>query len=95
LQREKEVPSEEKKSEQVKQPHVYNVQKKRLSYKEQREFEMLEKDLSDLEAEKKAISEKLSSTETSFDELQYLSKRIGEISHLIDQKELRWLELSE
>jgi ATP-binding cassette subfamily F protein uup len=95
LQREKEIPSEEKKSEQVKQPHVYNVQKKRLSYKEQREFEMLEKDLSDLEAEKKAISEKLSSAETSFDELQHLSKRIGEISHLIDQKELRWLELSE
>ena len=95
LQREKEVPSEEKKSEQVKQTHVYNVQKKKLSYKDQREFEMLEKELTDLEAEKKAISEKLSSTQTSFNELQLLSKRIAEISHLIDQKELRWLELSE
>jgi len=95
LQREKELPSEEKKLEPVKQPHVYNVQKKKLSYKEQREFEMLEKELADLEAEKKAISEKLSSTQTSFDELQQLSKRIVDISHLIDQKELRWLELSE
>jgi len=95
LQREKEVQPEEKKSALVKQSHVYNVQKKKLSYKDQREFDMLEKELTDLEAEKKAISEKLSSTQTSFDELQNLSRRIAEISHLIDQKELRWLELSE
>ena len=95
LQREKEVQPEEKKSALVKQSHVYNVQKKKLSYKDQREFDMLEKELTDLEAEKKAISEKLSSTQTLFDELQNLSRRIAEISHLIDQKELRWLELSE
>jgi ATP-binding cassette subfamily F protein uup len=87
-------PQQEKKAEPVKQAHQPN-QKRRLSYKEQREFEMLEKELADLEREKKEISEKLSSASLSFEELQKLSERIVKISTLIDQKELRWLELSE
>jgi ATP-binding cassette subfamily F protein uup len=87
-------PQEEKKAEPPKQTHQSN-QKRRLSYKEQREFEMLEKELADLEREKKEISEKLSSASLSFEELQKLSERIVKISALIDQKELRWLELSE
>jgi ATP-binding cassette subfamily F protein uup len=88
------VPSEEKKMELPKQTHVQN-QRRKLSYKEQREFEMLEKELADLEREKKEISEKLLFANQSFEELQKLSQRIAEISNLIDQKELRWLELSE
>lgn len=85
---------EEKKPEPHKQTRVQN-RKRKLSYKEQREFEMLEKEITDLEIEKKGISEKLSSANLPFDELQKLSERIVEISGLIDQKELRWLELSE
>jgi ATP-binding cassette subfamily F protein uup len=85
---------EEKRSEPSKQPQV-QTQKRKLSYKDQREFELLEKELSELEREKKDISEKLSSATLSFEELQKLSQRIAEISGLIDQKELRWLELSE
>ncbi|HTM91603.1 MAG TPA: ABC-F family ATP-binding cassette domain-containing protein [Flavisolibacter sp.] len=85
---------EEKKPEPSKQTQV-QIQKRKLSYKDQREFEMLEKELSELEREKKDISEKLSSASLSFEELQKLSQRIAEISELIDQKELRWLELSE
>jgi ABC transport system ATP-binding/permease protein len=85
---------EEKKPEVTKQTQVQNP-KRKLSYKEQREFETLEKQLADLEIEKKGISEKLSSAGLSFEELQKLSGRIVEISGLIDQKELRWLELSE
>jgi ATP-binding cassette subfamily F protein uup len=85
---------EEKKSESSKQAQV-QTPKRKLSYKEQREFEMLEKELTELEREKKDISEKLSSATLSFEELQKLSQRIAEISGLIDQKELRWLELSE
>jgi ABC transport system ATP-binding/permease protein len=85
---------EEKKPEVTKQTQVQNP-KRKLSYKEQREFETLEKQLADLEIEKKEISEKLSSAGLSFEELQKLSGRIVEISGLIDQKELRWLELSE
>ena len=95
MQRAKETLVDEKNKDSGKQAHVYNKQKKKLSYKEQREFEMLEKELSDLEIEKKTISENLSSAQISFDELQRLSKRVAEITILIDQKELRWLELSE
>jgi ABC transport system ATP-binding/permease protein len=85
---------EEKRPEQSKQAHVQN-QKRKLSYKEQREFEMLEKELTDLETEKKEISEKLSSSNLSFEELKKMSARIVEIATAIDQKEVRWLELSE
>ena len=87
--------AEEKKTETTKQAHVSNPQKKKLSYKEQREFEMLEKDLADLDVEKRVISEKMLSSDLPFEELQRLSERIAEISGLIDEKELRWLELSE
>jgi ABC transport system ATP-binding/permease protein len=87
-------PPEEKKPEAFRQAQVQSA-KRKLSYKEQREFEMLEGQLTDLEIEKKEISEKLSSAGLGFEELQKLSERIVEISGLIDQKELRWLELSE
>jgi ATP-binding cassette subfamily F protein uup len=69
--------------------------KKQLSYKEKREFEALEQDISRLTREKQEITEKLNSGYTPFDELQKLSVRIGEIGQMLDHKELRWLELSE
>jgi ABC transport system ATP-binding/permease protein len=86
---------EPRKAESAKQAHVSNAQKKKLSYKEQREFDGLEKEIADLEAEKKVISERMLSPSLPFEELQKLSERIAEISSLIDEKELRWLELSE
>jgi ATP-binding cassette subfamily F protein uup len=48
-----------------------------------------------LEKEKEVISQKLGDPGLPFEELQKLSERMGEISGLIDGKELRWLELSE
>lgn len=69
--------------------------KKRMSYKEKREFELLEKELADLVKEKETISQKLNGGTLPFEELQQLSHRIGEVTLLIDEKELRWLELSE
>jgi ATP-binding cassette subfamily F protein uup len=69
--------------------------KRKLSYKEQREFEMLEKQIADLEKERKEIYEKLSGGELPFDKLQQLTERAGVIGQEIDEKELRWLELSE
>ena len=51
--------------------------------------------MEELGKEKTAITEKLNSAATSFEELQRLSQRIGEIDGLLDVKELRWLELSE
>jgi ATP-binding cassette subfamily F protein uup len=68
---------------------------RKLSYKEQREFEALEKDIPLLEQEKAEITQKMSGPGLSYDELQQLSARITEISEALDQKELRWLELSE
>jgi len=44
---------------------------------------------------KRKITEKLNNGNASFDELHKLSLRIGEIGRLVDEKELRWLELSE
>lgn len=74
---------------------VSTVQVKKRSYKEKREFELLEKEMEDLGKEKDGITEKLNSAYTGFDELQKLSRRVGEIDELLDAKELRWLELSE
>lgn len=70
-------------------------QKRQLSFKEKREFETLEKEIADLTREKQNITEKLNSGTTPFDELQRLSHRIGEVTSLLDEKEMRWLELSE
>ena len=71
------------------------AKKKKLSYKEQREFEQLEKDLETLAAEKTDLEARLSSGSMPFDELQAASERIGQLMEIIDEKELRWLELSE
>lgn len=71
------------------------VDKRQPSYKEKREFESLEKDIQRLTREKQAITDQLSGGNAPFDELQRLSIRIGEISQLLDDKEFRWLELSE
>ena len=71
------------------------AKKKKLTYKEQKELEQLEKDLEALAAEKADLEEKLNSGSLAYEELQKASERIGEIMELTDEKELRWLELSE
>lgn len=85
---EKQVPASDR------EPVVVD-KKRQLSYKEKREFESLEKEISDLTKEKATITEKLNNGSTPFEELQQLSTRIGEVTQLLDEKELRWLELSE
>jgi ATP-binding cassette subfamily F protein uup len=71
------------------------VTKKKMSFKEKREFETLEKDIAALEEEKKTITEKMSTGNLGFEELQKLSKRLIAISKLLEEKELKWLELSD
>ena len=66
-----------------------------MSFKEKREFEQLEQEIAELEAEKKAIEDALCSGSLSVDELTEKSKRLPEVIDLIDEKTLRWLELSE
>ena len=93
-QRMKENGEPVEKKDMASKPSVVQSTRKKLSYKEQREFELLETELAALEKEKTEISAKLGDPLLPFDELQKLSERIGEISGLIDEKELRWLELS-
>ena len=69
------------------------VRKKKLSYKEQRELEQLEKDLEDLAAEKSELESQLSSGTLPYDKLQEASERIGKILEETDEKEFRLLEL--
>lgn len=71
------------------------VEKKKMGFKEKREFELLEKEIPALEKEKETISEKMNNPKLSYDDLQLLSKRITEIVGLLEEKEMKWLEFSE
>lgn len=72
-----------------------NRPKVKMSYKEKREFEELEKEIAQLEEEKKELETLLCSGSLSADDMLKKSNRIGEIIEALDRKELRWLELSE
>ena len=79
-------------------PRVTNevkVEKRKLSFNEKREFEQIEMEMPKLEEEKKSLENKMSESNLSFDDLQNASNRIGEIISQLEEKELRWLELSE
>ena len=71
------------------------AKKKKLTYKEQKELEQIEKDLEALAAEKAELEEALSSGTMPFDKLQEASQRIGEIIDETDENEMRWLELTD
>lgn len=72
-----------------------NTGKKKLSYKEKCEFETLESEISILENEKVTLENKLGSGTLSTEELISKSQRISKLIKLIDEKTMRWLELSE
>lgn len=88
-EKEAEKPQEEKTS------RVRLNEKRKMSFKEKREFEQLEQQIADLETEKTEIEALLCSGTLSVDELTDKSKRLPEVNDLIDEKTLRWLELSE
>ena len=69
--------------------------KRKLTYKEKRELEQLEKEIEALEAEKKQIEEALCGGTTSVDEITKMSKRLPVLNDELDEKSMRWLELSE
>ena len=68
---------------------------RKMSFKEKQEFEVLEKEIPLLEIEKTEIEEKLSSGELDNDTIIAASQRFSEVNELIDEKTMRWLELSE
>ena len=95
-------PNEPKESKEVKveketktASDINNQQKRKLTYKEKREFEQLEKEIADLEAEQQALEEALCSGTLSVEELTEKSKRLPLLKDELDEKSMRWLELSE
>ena len=69
--------------------------KRKLTFKERQEFEQLEKDIEYLEQEKNDIETALSSGTISVDEITIMSKRLPVLNDELDEKSMRWLELSE
>ena len=78
-----------------KEPEVIIPVKPKISYKEKRELEILEKEISDLNKEKDQITEKLHDASINFDSIQQFSQRFTIVSESLQSKEFRWLELSE
>ena len=91
----KEENNSAKKSETAKPSRPRPEQQRRMTYKEKQEFMQLEKDIDALEKEKKLIEEQLCSGNLPIDELTEKSKRLPVINEELDNKEMRWLELSE
>jgi len=88
----------DKEKEKPKEEKVQRVRlndRRRMTFKERKEFEQLEKDIAVLEAEKKNIEEALCSGTLSVDELTEKSKRLPKLEEELDEKTMRWLELSE
>ena len=69
--------------------------KRKMSYKEKRRFEQLEKEITELEDEQRNIEEELNSGTLSVEELMEKSKRFAVIKKMIDDKTMEWMELSE
>jgi len=94
---------EEKKAEdeakakpvEVKPAAAEATAKKKVGFKEKREFEILEKEIPQLETEKQQLTEQLSNPELAYEQVNLISRRLTEIASELEAKELRWLELSE
>ena len=70
-------------------------QKRKLSFKEKQEFAQLEQDIERLETEKAQIESALSSGTISVEQITEMSKRLPRLVEELDEKSMRWLELSE
>jgi ATP-binding cassette subfamily F protein uup len=94
----KALKEKEKKKENRKQKPVREKkprEKKKFGYKEQKEFEQLEKELPELEQKKNELEELMNSGKLSTEELSKKSEEYAVLINEIDEKEMRWLELSE
>ena len=69
--------------------------RRRMSFKEKREFEQLEREIATLEEEQRQLEEQLCSGQLSVEELTEKSKRLPLLKDELDEKSMRWLELSE
>ncbi len=88
LEEKKSAPAETEKPKEIKE-------KVRLSFKEKREFEELEKDIAGLEKRKETVIELMNAGDGDFSRLQEWATELEKIKELLEEKEMRWLELSE
>jgi len=89
----KQKDKEEKELKTLKE--VKNKPKKKLSFKEQKEYENLEREIEALEIEKKNLEDRLNSGITDYEELTKISQAIERIMEAMDEKTMRWMELEE
>ena len=87
--------TQQEKKEAVEKKSYRNETRRKMTYKEKREFEALEKDIEALEKERKELEDALSSGTLSVADITEKSKRLPEVVELLDEKSFRWLELSE
>ena len=78
-----------------KSQNAQSAERRKMSYKEKREFEQLEQEIAALEAERKLLEEQLCSGTLSIEELTEKSKRLPRLKEELDEKSMRWLELAE
>ncbi|MBQ8988675.1 MAG: ABC-F family ATP-binding cassette domain-containing protein [Prevotella sp.] len=95
LQPKEPTAKETKVAKDTRGPKELNPSRRRLTYKEKREFEQLEKEIAALEEEQRQLETALCSGTLSLDELTEKSKRMPLLKDELDEKTMRWLELSE
>ena len=86
---------EKPKKEEPKAQRQQRTYANKMTFKERKEFDSLSADIASLEEEKKQIEADLSGASLSVDEITERSRRMQEIIDALDEKEMRWLELSE
>ncbi len=84
--------SEKKKLEKIEEPKRNKI---KLSYKEQREFDQLEKDIEALETEKETLSSELNNPNLAYEKMTQVSERLTALMEELDEKTMRWMELAE
>ena len=96
VQNEKKQSAEKAPDKEEKKPDSRNQNRtRRLTFKERQEFNQLEQGIAALEAEKKEIEAALCGGTTSVEEITRMSKRLPLLTNELEEKEMRWLELSE
>lgn len=92
----KEIQQEKANEKPIKEKKNYhNDTRRRMTFKEKREYEQLEKNISELEKQIKDIEQALCSGSLSVDELTEMSKLLPQLNDELDEKSMRWLELDE
>ena len=93
--KEKDTPAKTNNKEEKKKKDYHHDTRKRMSFKEKQEFQQLSKDIDALEKEQKQLEEDLCSGKLTVEELTEKSKRLPQLKDELDEKSMRWLELSE